>query len=494
MGGKIHVRSTPGHGSDFVFTAEFGTVAVPERRLLLPSHPLHGERILIVDDNKGVLAAIDMLLSGTFKKVITISNPNRIPAMLETENIDVVLLDMNFCSGINNGNEGIFWLGEIRKISNDLPVVLFTAYADIELAVKTVKEGATDFVVKPWDNAKLIATLLSAYRLRQSQTEVKQLREKEIELKKQLTSGEELIWGDSPVMQQLHRLIEKVASTDANILITGENGTGKEMLAREIHALSARYRRDMITVDMGAITESLFESELFGHKKGSFTDAHTDRAGKFEAAHEGTLFLDEIGNLPYHLQSKLLTAIQSRSVVRVGSNEPIPVNIRLICATNCDLEEMVAKGKFREDLLYRINTIHIEIPPLRERKEDIIPLAQRFIDRFCKQYDKGNILLSTGAQEKLRTYPWYGNIRELEHAVEKAVIINEDGILSEEHFHFPRKVAAPATETSVSTLEEMELQMIQKAIEKCNGNLSAVAAQLGITRQTLYNKMKKFGL
>ena len=206
------------------------------------------------------------------------------------------------------------------------------------------------------------------------------------------------------------------------------------------------------------------------------------------------MFLDEIGNLPYHLQSKLLTAIQSRSVVRVGSNEPIPVNIRLICATNCNLEEMVAKGKFREDLLYRINTIHIEIPPLRERKEDIIPLAERFIDRFCKQYDKGNILLSTGAQEKLRTYPWYGNIRELEHAVEKAVIINEDGILSEEHFHFPRKIAAPATETSVSTLEEMELQMIQKAIEKCNGNLSAVAAQLGITRQTLYNKMKKFGL
>lgn len=303
-----------------------------------------------------------------------------------------------------------------------------------------------------------------------------------------------MYWGESNAMKQLRTLIEKVAQTDANILITGENGTGKEMLAREIHALSNRYRRDMITVDMGAITESLFESELFGHKKGSFTDAHTDRAGKFEAAHEGTLFLDEIGNLPYHLQSKLLTAIQSRSVVRVGSNEPIPVNIRLICATNCDLEEMVAKGKFRENLLYRINTIHIEIPPLRERKEDIIPLAERFIDRFCKQYDKGNILLSTGAQEKLRTYPWYGNIRELEHAVEKAVIINEDGILSEEHFHFPRKIAAPATETSVSTLEEMELQMIQKAIEKCNGNLSAVAAQLGITRQTLYNKMKKFGL
>lgn len=249
----------------------------------------------------------------------------------------------------------------------------------------------------------------------------------------------------------------------------------------------------MITVDMGAITESLFESELFGHKKGSFTDAHTDRAGKFEAAHEGTLFLDEIGNLPYHLQSKLLTAIQSRSVVRVGSNEPIPVNIRLICATNCNLRDGGQRQIPRRFALPHQYHPHRDSPS-RERKEDIIPLAERFIDRFCKQYDKGNILLSTGAQEKLRTYPWYGNIRELEHAVEKAVIINEDGILSEEHFHFPRKIAAPATETSVSTLEEMELQMIQKAIEKCNGNLSAVAAQLGITRQTLYNKMKKFGL
>ena len=417
--------------------------------------------IIVVDDNKGVLSAVKLLLKNHFEHIVTLPSPITLPAALREENAQVVLLDMNFSSGLNTGNEGLYWLHEIKKIHPSLPVVLFTAYADIDLAVRGIKEGATDFIVKPWDNARLIETLLSACR---------------------------------NSSKQLRTLIEKVAQTDANILITGENGTGKEMLAREIHALSARYRRDMITVDMGAITESLFESELFGHKKGSFTDAHTDRAGKFEAAHEGTLFLDEIGNLPYHLQSKLLTAIQSRSVVRVGSNEPIPVNIRLICATNCDLEEMVAKGKFREDLLYRINTIHIEIPPLRERKEDIIPLAQRFIDRFCKQYDKGNILLSTGAQEKLRTYPWYGNIRELEHAVEKAVIINEDGILSEEHFHFPRKVAAPATETSVSTLEEMELQMIQKAIEKCNGNLSAVAAQLGITRQTLYNKMKKFGL
>ena len=418
--------------------------------------------IIVVDDNKGVLSAVKLLLKNHFEHIVTLPSPITLPAALREENAQVVLLDMNFSSGLNTGNEGLYWLHEIKKIHPSLPVVLFTAYADIDLAVRGIKEGATDFIVKPWDNARLIETLLSACRNSSK-------NKKRAEVPKTVSS---MYWGESNAMKQLRTLIEKVAQTDANILITGENGT----------------------VDMGAITESLFESELFGHKKGSFTDAHTDRAGKFEAAHEGTLFLDEIGNLPYHLQSKLLTAIQSRSVVRVGSNEPIPVNIRLICATNCDLEEMVAKGKFREDLLYRINTIHIEIPPLRERKEDIIPLAQRFIDRFCKQYDKGNILLSTGAQEKLRTYPWYGNIRELEHAVEKAVIINEDGILSEEHFHFPRKVAAPATETSVSTLEEMELQMIQKAIEKCNGNLSAVAAQLGITRQTLYNKMKKFGL
>lgn len=385
--------------------------------------------IIVVDDNKGVLSAVKLLLKNHFEHIVTLPSPITLPAALREENAQVVLLDMNFSSGLNTGNEGLYWLHEIKKIHPSLPVVLFTAYADIDLAVRGIKEGATDFIVKPWDNARLIETLLSACRNSSK-------NKKRAEIPKTVSS---MYWGESNAMKQLRTLIEKVAQTDANILITGENGTGKEMLAREIHALSNRYRRDMITVDMGAITESLFESELFGHKKGSFTDAHTDRAGKFEAAHEGTLFLDEIGNLPYHLQSKLLTAIQSRSVVRVGSNEPIPVNIRLICATNCNLEEMVAKGKFREDLLYRINTIHIEIPPLRERKEDIIPLAERFIDRFCKQYDKGNILLSTGAQEKLRTYPWYGNIRELEHAVEKAVIINEDGILSEEHFHFPRK-------------------------------------------------------
>ena len=442
--------------------------------------------ILIVDDNKGVLTAVQLLLKNYFTKVITLASPVTLPAVLREEAPEVVLLDMNFTSGINNGNEGLFWLHEIKKLRPALPVVLFTAYADIDLAVRGIKEGATDFIVKPWDNQKLVETLQTAV------THTKSGKKKSTNEEK--TSGSSMYWGASNAMQQLRQLIEKVAITDANILITGENGTGKEMLAREIHALSARHKRDMVAVDMGALTESLFESELFGHVKGSFTDAHADRAGKFEAAHEGTLFLDEIGNLPYHLQSKLLTAIQSRSIVRVGSNVPIPVNIRLICATNCNLEEMVTAGKFREDLLYRINTIHIEIPPLRNRKEDIIPLAQRFIERFCKQYDKGKITLSPAASQKLDAHPWYGNIRELEHAIEKAVIINEDGILSEEHFNFPRKSVAPAAESAVSTLEEMELQMIRKAMDKCNGNLSAVAAQLGITRQTLYNKMKKFGL
>ena len=287
-------------------------------------------------------------------------------------------------------------------------------------------------------------------------------------------------------------LIEKVAVTDANILITGENGTGKEILAREIHALSNRRQKEMIAVDMGAITESLFESELFGHVKGSFTDAHTDRTGKFEAADKSTLFLDEIGNLPYHLQAKLLTALQRRSIVRVGSNTPVPIDIRLVCATNRHLSEMADKGEFREDLLYRINTIHLEIPALRERPEDIIPLAERFITRFCKQYEKPALRLDNSAREKLTLHPWFGNIRELEHAIEKAVIICDGTFLSAGSFQLQRRNEAP--ETPVSTLEDMEKQMIRQTLEKCGSNLSAVASQLGITRQTLYNKMKKYGL
>lgn len=448
--------------------------------------------ILIVDDNKSVLTALEMLLSSVFNKVITSSNPNRIPSFLETEKIDVILLDMNFSSGINTGNEGIYWLSEIKKRAKELPVVLFTAYADIDLAVKAVKEGAADFIVKPWDNAKLIATLLSAYRLNESRSEVKQLREKEEILKKQLNPEEELVWGNSAIMQQLHLLVEKVARTDANILITGENGTGKEMIAKEIHSLSERRNEVMISVDMGAITETLFESELFGHVKGAFTDAKEDRAGKFEAANNGSLFLDEIGNLSYPLQSKLLAAIQSRKITRVGSNKPIDVNIRLICATNSNLQEMVANGVFREDLLYRINTIHIEIPPLRKRGKDILLLADFFLQRYSQKYGKKHLSFAFNTQERLLNYPWPGNVRELQHAIEKAVIMCESSILKPNDFFF--KTITTELTPQVSTLEEMEKEMIRKAIERNEGNISAIASQLGITRQTLYNKMKKFGL
>ena len=439
--------------------------------------------ILIIDDNRGVLSALKLLLKGTFEHIITLPSPITLPSVLRMENPDVVLLDMNFTDALNSGNEGLYWLHEIKRMHPALPVVLFTAYGDIDLAVRGIKEGATDFVVKPWDNAKLIETLKKACEQTSKGRKKKEER-----------TPSAMYWGASVPMCELRSMVEKVATTDANVLITGENGTGKEMLAREIHALSNRFRRDMVTVDMGAVTETLFESELFGHKKGAFTDAHADRAGKFEAAHESTIFLDEIGNLPYHLQSKLLTVLQSRSVVRVGSNEPIPVNVRLICATNANLDERVAQNRFREDLLYRINTIHLEIPPLRERKEDIIPLAELFIERFAKQYDKGAMTLSEDAKRKLKEHPWYGNIRELEHAIEKAVIISDGGVLTDAHFHFPKKSLSPTQESEAETLEDMELMMIRKTIDKHDGNLSAVAAQLGITRQTLYNKMKKYGL
>ena len=440
--------------------------------------------IIIVDDNKGVLTAVQLLLKNHFSKVITLSSPVSLSTVLREENPEVVLLDMNFTSGINNGNEGLFWLHEIKRQYRDLPVVLFTAYADIDLAVRGIKEGASDFVVKPWDNQKLLETLLNAAS--QAKDGKKKNR------KKESSPVSAMYWGESSAMQQLRTLIEKVATTNANILITGENGTGKEMLAREIHALSPRSAESMISVDMGAITESLFESELFGHVKGSFTDAHADRPGKFESADHSTLFLDEIGNLPYHLQAKLLTALQRRSIVRVGSNTPVPIDIRLVCATNRHLSEMTDKGEFREDLLYRINTIHLEIPALRERPEDIIPLAERFITRFCKQYGKPALRLDNSAREKLTLHPWFGNIRELEHAIEKAVIICDDTFLSAGSFQLQHRNEAP--ETPVSTLEDMEKQMIRQTLEKCGGNLSAVASQLGITRQTLYNKMKKYGL
>lgn len=445
--------------------------------------------ILIVDDNRGVLTALQLLLKPYFEGIITLPSPVTLPSVLRERSWQVVLLDMNFTSGINTGNEGLYWLHEIKKQCPTLPVVLFTAYADIDLAVRGIKEGAADFVVKPWDNAKLLETLKTAYNIRTANHKGISIVTDKLVVSKE--SG--MFWGESNAMQQLRSLIEKVARTDANILVTGENGTGKEMLAREIHILSNRKKETLVPVDMGAITETLFESELFGHVKGAFTDARADRPGKFEVANKGTLFLDEIGNLSYHLQAKLLTALQRRSIVRVGSNTPIPVNIRLICATNRDLQEMVQKGDFREDLLYRINTIHVEIPPLRERPEDIVPLTEIFLSKYTKIYGKTAMCLSLDAKEKLKAQPWFGNIRELEHTIEKAVIIAERSVLDGNDFDFPRAKKKPVTKEA-TTLEEMEYNMIKNAMDKYSGNLSLVASQLGISRQTLYNKIKRYEL
>lgn len=438
--------------------------------------------ILIVDDNRNVLTALQLLLKPYFNRIELLPSPVTLPSVLRETEWNVLLLDMNFTSGINNGNEGLYWLHEVLRLRPKLPVVLFTAYADIDLAVRGIKEGATDFVVKPWDNQKLTDTLLKAAAPARS-------RQKE-----RPAETPDMYWGESSAMLQLRKMVEKVAATDANVLITGENGTGKEMLARELHRLSQRDGHPMVTVDMGAVTETLFESELFGHVKGAFTDARADRPGKFEAADHGTLFLDEIGNLPYHLQAKLLTALQRRSIVRVGSNTPIPVDIRLICATNRNLPALVQRGEFREDLLYRINTIHLEIPPLRERPQDILPLAEKFIVRFAQKYDKGELHLTEEARGKLSRHPWKGNIRELEHAIEKAVIIGDGPTLPAEVFQLQQTGETVDEAAPASTLEEMERQMIRKALATCSGNLSAVAAQLDITRQTLYNKMKKYGL
>ena len=436
--------------------------------------------ILIVDDNRSVLSALQLLLKPVFDRILTLNSPVTLPSVLRQGPWQVLLLDMNFGAGINNGGEGLYWLHEVKRICPTLPVVLFTAYADIDLAVKGIKEGAADFVVKPWDNQRLIDTLTTV-----AQPKRQALSQPETPL---------MYWGESRAMQNLRKLVEKVAPTDANILITGENGTGKEMLARELHALSGRREREMVTVDMGALTPSLFESELFGHVRGAFTDAHTDRPGKFEAANHSTLFMDEIGNLPYHLQAKLLTALQRRNVVRVGSNTPIPVDIRLICATNRNLPLMVDRGEFREDLLYRINTIHLEIPPLRERPEDILPLARLFTARFGKQYGRPDLTLNTEAEEILLHHPWKGNIRELEHTIEKAIIISDGTDITPQAFHLQAPPRTATDSPSATTLEEMEIQMIRQAMDTCSGNLSAVAAQLGISRQTLYNKMKKYGL
>lgn len=449
--------------------------------------------ILVVDDNKNVLSALRIFLNAHFEQVFLLSNPNMLHSIIRENNPDVILLDMNYSSGINTGNEGLFWLSEIKKINPDLPVVLFTAYADIELAVKALKMGANDFIVKPWDNAKLLATLQSALMLRLSKNEIKRLKEKQDVLNSELGKSNDICWGKSKVMQDLLSMIHKVALTDANVLLTGENGTGKEVIARKIHRSSTRKNETLVSVDMGAITESLFESELFGHAKGSFTDAKTDRAGKFEAADKGTLFLDEIGNLNYTLQAKLLVALQSRQIVRVGSNTPIPIDIRLISATNKDLFKSVQEGEFREDLLYRINTILIEVPSLRERKEDISFLADFFLEKFTKKYNKQGMSLGDSAIAKLESYSWPGNVRELEHTIEKAVILSDNPELQADDF-FMRSIENRTSIIDAITLDEMEKILIEKALKRYDKNISAIASELGITRPTLYSKLKKYGL
>lgn len=449
--------------------------------------------ILIVDDNKNVLSALRILLSDYFENIVLLTSPNTLMSELWDKNPDVVLLDMNFSAGINSGNEGLFWLSEIKKADEELPVVLFTAYADIDLAVKALKGGATDFVVKPWDNAKLLATLQSAYSLRQSRKEVKKLREKQSVLNRDIQKEEDICWGKSPAMQRLLTMIKKVAVTDANVLITGENGTGKELIAKMIHRYSPRAEETLISVDMGAVTETLFESELFGHVKGAFTDAKADRSGKFEAADGGSLFLDEIGNLSYPLQAKLLSALQTRHITRVGSNKSISVDIRLISATNKNLFKSVKEGEFREDLLYRINTIHLEVPPLRERREDIPQLADFFLRRLARKYGKSDLKLGEKTLCKLESYAWPGNVRELEHAIEKAVILSDNQELQPNDFYM-RTPDETSFVVESFTLEEMEKILIEKALRKYDNNISAVAAELGISRPTLYSKIRKYEL
>lgn len=449
--------------------------------------------ILVVDDNKAIRTSLELLLPAHFERVMTIATPNQLPATLrENSDLDVVLLDMNFHAGINTGNEGMYWLREIKKQRPNISVVLFTAYADIELAVSAIKDGAIDFIEKPWDNNKLVLTLTNAVDLARNAQRIKAL--------KTLGSGSEveMFWGESAAMVELQRMVAKVAPTDANVLIMGENGTGKEMLAREIHSQSTRYDEPLVSVDMGAITENLFESELFGHAKGAFTDAKSERAGKFEVASGGTLFLDEIGNLPLHMQSKLLTVLQSRQVIRVGENNPRPIDIRLVVATNCDLQAMVCDATFREDLYYRINTIVLNLPPLRDREDDVVKFAEIFLVRYARKYGKKCAAFTPSALAKMRSHDWPGNIRELQHTIEKAVIMSDASTVSPEDLWIGKSASKSASVSALSpqfaSIEEMERQMIRTALQENGDNYSEIANRLGITRQTLYNKIKRYNL
>jgi DNA-binding NtrC family response regulator len=455
-------------------------------------------KILIVDDNEDLLKAARIFLKRHLAKVDTEKNPEAIPSLLEHEDYDVILLDMNYTKDVSSGSEGYYWLERILKINPAAVVVLITAYGDVQMAVKAIKAGATDFVLKPWENEKLLATIFAALKLRESRQEVADLRIIQKEMARQANAGFSDIIGQGPAIQKIFQTIERVAATDANVLILGENGTGKELIARAIHNHSARRESIFVSVDLGSITETLFESELFGHKKGAFTDAKEDRAGRFELANEGTLFLDEIGNLSMPLQAKLLTVLQNRRVSRVGANKETEINIRLICATNMPLYEMVKENRFRQDLLYRINTIEIEIPPLRERIEDIPLLVNHFLHHYAEKYNKPFSKLSDAAMTKLSKHSWPGNIRELQHAIERAVILSSSTILQAEDFNLSTSQKQNKEESQMNidqfNLEEVEKLLIRKVLKKYNGNITQAASELGLTRSSLYRRLEKYGL
>ena len=444
-------------------------------------------KILVVDDNSGIRAALKVLLPLHFSQVELIPSPKELVTKLSDFRPDIVLLDMNFHTDINTGNEGLYWLSEIKKRTPETEVVLFTAYADIQLAVEGMKRGAFDFIVKPWENDKLVETLENAYRHRLDATGG---------VRQEKPAKKQMMWGHGQAMTAIRKTVEKIAPTDATVLITGENGTGKDVLAGEIHRLSERNLNPMVSVDVGAITETLFESELFGHVKGAFTDAHADHIGKFEQANGGTLFLDEIGNIPPHLQAKLLRVLQNRSITRVGDTKAIPIDIRLICATNKDIARMVRDGEFREDLYYRINTMHLHLPALRDRSDEIIPLAEMFISTYAAKYRRSVAELDDEAKTLLMEHRWSGNIRELQNCIEKAVIMSDGELLTAADLQLTPEKEAPGAESHEGgeTLEMAEEKAIRAAMAKFGGNLSMVAKSLQISRPTLYTKLKKYDI
>jgi len=449
-------------------------------------------RLMIVDDNKNVLDLLRLFLKTEFKEVRTLKGPQTLIRETERFNPDVILLDMNFSPGESSGKEGIHWLREIKKFSPKTEVVMFTAFGDMDLAAQATREGAADFILKPWENKKMVATLLAAYRLRKSTATIRDLQKREQELKKEINRDKRMIIGASLAMQKVMEVVRKVARTNVNVLITGENGTGKELIAKEIHRLSNRYEELLVVVDLGSITENLFESEMFGHTKGSFNEAYEDRTGKIMLANSGTLLLDEIANLPLSLQPELLNVLQDRVVVPVGSDKEHPVDIRLISTTNKNLQQMVHDKEFGQDLYYRINTINIDLPPLRERREDIELLTNYFTSKYGRQYKKPDLKVHPQVMDDLKSYEWPGNVRELEHTIEKGVILCKDNIIT------PRDISLDPAEDPIyeesSTLEEMEKKMIQKELKVQGQNLTVVARNLGISRPTLYKKMKKYGL